>query len=455
MTKRSLFLVCLAVLFLAASPSAQTPQGGAAQDPIPVDPVASVPAADGSRLRVYLDCGNGQASCFEQYLRDEINWVDFVRQPQDADVHLLSSGQGTGGGGRELILRFVGRGEFEGHDDDLRAITGVGDTENTRREVVLRTVQVGLLDYVAHQGLPEGLEFEVSADQGGPQIVSVPDDPWNLWVFSAGVDGAFDENERSSENQWELSFSGDRVTEEWKVALGAEISRTTETFLLQDREVEVKRSSSQIDGFVAKSYGPHWSGGLRGEYSTSTYSNTKREASLRPAVEFSIFPYEEYATRELRVQYNIGPEYAKYEQITLFDKSEETLWRHAVEANLDQRQPWGSIRANFDFSQYLHDSSFYRVSGGGFISWRITRGLSVNFNGSASKIRDQLNLPKIDASDEEVLLRIRELQSGYRVRFTFGVTYSFGSLFNNVVNPRFGGGGGGGFRGSGGGGGFF
>jgi hypothetical protein len=26
---------------------------------------------------------------------------------------------------------------------------------------------------------------------------------------------------------------------------------------------------------------------------------------------------------------------------------------------------------------------------------------------------------------------------------TFGMTYSFGSIFNNVVNPRFGGGGGG------------
>jgi hypothetical protein len=37
-----------------------------------------------------------------------------------------------------------------------------------------------------------------------------------------------------------------------------------------------------------------------------------------------------------------------------------------------------------------------------------------------------------------VLLQLRELRSGYEVRFSFGVRYSFGSLFNNVVNPRFG-----------------
>jgi hypothetical protein len=41
---------------------------------------------------------------------------------------------------------------------------------------------------------------------------------------------------------------------------------------------------------------------------------------------------------------------------------------------------------------------------------------------------------------EEILLRLRELQSGYEYRFSTGFTYSFGSLFNNVVNPRFGGG---------------
>ena len=38
----------------------------------------------------------------------------------------------------------------------------------------------------------------------------------------------------------------------------------------------------------------------------------------------------------------------------------------------------------------------------------------------------------------EHLLRIRELQSDYELRFEFGVTYQFGSKFTSIVNPRFG-----------------
>ena len=61
----------------------------------------------------------------------------------------------------------------------------------------------------------------------------------------------------------------------------------------------------------------------------------------------------------------------------------------------------------------------------------------MNLDASASRVRDQLSLPKRDASPEEVLLRLRELQSSYQVDFSVSLTYSFGSLFNNVVNPRF------------------
>ena len=32
--------------------------------------------------------------------------------------------------------------------------------------------------------------------------------------------------------------------------------------------------------------------------------------------------------------------------------------------------------------------------------------------------------------------------TGYQYFFNFGVSYSFGSILNNIVNPRFGGGGG-------------
>ena len=52
---------------------------------------------------------------------------------------------------------------------------------------------------------------------------------------------------------------------------------------------------------------------------------------------------------------------------------------------------------------------------------------------------DQINLPKGDADLEEVLLRRRQLETNYEASVSFGFRYRFGSVLNNVVNPRFGG----------------
>jgi hypothetical protein len=52
-------------------------------------------------------------------------------------------------------------------------------------------------------------------------------------------------------------------------------------------------------------------------------------------------------------------------------------------------------------------------------------------------IHDQLYLAKGDLTREEVLLRQTQLATGYRARLYAGVSYTFGSVFNNVVNPRF------------------
>ena len=128
-------------LILGALLSALHGADAVAQNPAPSTQVPPAIGPDtAARLRVYLEC-----DCFQEYLRDELGWVDFVRQPQDADVHILSSSRETGGGGRELVLRFVGRGRFEAVDTELRVISQAAETENIRRAQVLRTTTVGLL----------------------------------------------------------------------------------------------------------------------------------------------------------------------------------------------------------------------------------------------------------------------------------------------------------------------
>lgn len=388
------------------------------------------------RLRVYLDC----QECFSEYLRSEIHWVDFVRQPQDADVHLLASSRETGGGGREYALRFVGVGRFQGTDKDLRAISMTGDPEDLRRTSVLDTVTVGFLSYMAIDGLPPGWEFSMRARSGQAAEAPAVSDPWNLWVFRLGGGGSFEAEETTRQSEWRANASADRVTEAWKISFGASLEESTERFDLdEDNPLKVSRGSRELNGFVAKSLGPHWSVGLGGNVNASEFGNTRLSISLSPAVEFSVFPYRDYASRQLLFQYELGLQRASYKEVTLFDKLDETLWQHELSASFDQKQPWGEVEFGLEWQQYLHDLSKYRLEADADVSFRITRGLSVTAEARASRIRDQISLPRRDATQEEVLLRLRELQSGYQVQFSFGLTYSFGSLFNNVVNPRFGG----------------
>jgi hypothetical protein len=405
----------------------------AAVDAAAQSPQTTPPA----RLRVFLDCSD----CDRDYLRDEIDWVDFVRQAQDGDVHLLSSSAGTGGGGREIVLRFVGRGRFQGVDQELRVVSVTGDANDTVRRRVLRTVMVGLLSYMARDGQAGELALTVRAPETAAGAGAAPArDPWNAWVFSLRGSGSMDAEESNRESQWSARASADRVTERWKISFGANVESRVEEFDLdEDDPFKVSRRERGADWFVARSLGPHWSFGVDGGVQSSTFGNVRFSGRLAPAIEYSVFPYADYATRDLRIQYSVGAQRARYNEITLFDKLEETLGQQELEATFEQEQPWGSVEVRTEFSQYLHDLTKYRLEFDGELSVRLARGLSLNLDGSASRIRDQLSLPRRDATPEEVLLRLRQLQSGYELSFSVGLTYSFGSIFNNIVNPRFGG----------------
>lgn len=424
-----LVALCLVILGVAAVPAASL-----AQTVQP--PAGTTSPSQVRRLRVYLDC----QECFSEYLRGEIDWVDFVRQAQDADVHLFASSRETGGGGREYALRFVGAGRFKGIDKDLRAVSLTGDPEEVRRGGVLDTVTVGLLSYMAMDGLPQGLQLSVKPKEAGADEPPPAGDPWNLWVFQLGGRASFQAEESTRETEWNGNVSADRVTDRWKISFGGGVEHNTERFDLdEDDPFKVTRRSREFEGFAARSLGPHWSLGLDAGVSSSDFGNTKFSGRLMPAIEFSVFPYREYATRQLVLQYKAGLHHARYNEITLFGKQRETVGRHEFSTRFDQKQPWGSLEVSLEFSQYLHDLSKYRMEAQTDLSFRIIRGLSVSVEAQASRIRDQISLPLRGATPEEVLLRLRELQSSYQVELQFGLTFSFGSLFNNVVNPRFGG----------------
>ena len=95
---------------------------------------------------------------------------------------------------------------------------------------------------------------------------------------------------------------------------------------------------------------------------------------------------------------------------------------------------------DFEGNQYegnfLNDFSKNRISLRARANVRVIKGLSINASGSYEIINDQISLPRGEASIEDVLLGQSQLATNFEADLSFGVSYTFGSLFNNVINTR-------------------
>jgi hypothetical protein len=160
-----------------------------------------------------------------------------------------------------------------------------------------------------------------------------------------------------------------------------------------------------------------------------------------PAIEFSLYPYREATRRQLTIAYRVGASHITYQDTTIYDEIEQLLAEHTLTAGYEVTQPWGQIDVGVNASQYLHELERYSLRFNGSVDLRITQGLSIELGGNVAFIHNQLNLPRGDADLEEVLLRRRQLETNYQAGLSFGFRYRFGSIYNNIVNTRFGGGG--------------
>jgi hypothetical protein len=419
---RLIRFVCLAAL-LSASPLA----GVALLE-------AAGQQAQPAQMKVFLDCER----CFADFLRSEIEFVDYVRDRVEAEIHLLITRAQTGSGGAEYTLAFIGLGRFQGVTHTLKTVTESSDTDDIIRRQIATSARAGLLLFLTRDAVPPGLAIEVKlgSEEQRPAVVG---DRWNNWVFSIEGSASFDGEESSRDRQLGLSASADRITPDWKITFGAEIDHETEEFDLDEAEpVKAERRERDFNWLVVKALGEHWSLGARGEIESSTFDNTELAVAAAPAVEFNFFPYSMYTRRQLRTLYSIGVTRFQYYEATLYGKLEETRPSHELSITLEQREQWGSVEARVEWSQYLHDFSKSRLEAAGEISLRVARGLSVAAEVNASRIRDQLSIPARGATEEEVLLRLRRLESGYEYGVQFSLTYTFGSIFSSIVNPRFG-----------------
>ncbi|MDX1408912.1 MAG: hypothetical protein R3330_12280, partial [Saprospiraceae bacterium] len=141
--------------------------------------------------------------------------------------------------------------------------------------------------------------------------------------------------------------------------------------------------------------------------------------------------------RQFTFLYRIGPRYNDYVDTTIFNVTSEWTFRQNLSIGYERLEPWGQIELYLNYGNYLHDFKLLSLSFRPRIEWNIAKGLNLDLGANFSLIRDQLNIVKSDVTDEERLLRIKQLKTNYRRNAYFGLSYRFGSTNNNVVNTRF------------------
>ncbi len=385
-------------------------------------------------LKVYVDCSR----CNIDFIRQEIPYVNYVRDRQEAQVHLLMTKQTTGSGGVEHTMNFIGQREFAGVDGETVYKQTPDETSDRTRKGYTRMIGLGLVKYVAATPLIEGLSVQYDDSLGKITGGKVVEDKWRSWVFDIRTTGQLDEQESYSSLSSESDLGVKKITPDWKIEFGASYDHSVKKFRFEDEEdyISIKTSYS-VRNLTVKSLNDHWSAGARTGVYSSTYGNTKFSASFAPAIEYNYFPYYEANRKQIRFQYRVGYGYVFYQDTTIFDKMEEGLFSQQFSVAADFRQPWGSINLSLQESNYLHDFSKNSMRMWAGFYFRVFKGLSISISGDAAIIHDQISLTKGAATEEEILLRQKQIASSYDYSLKIGFSYTFGSIYNNVVNPRF------------------
>jgi hypothetical protein len=410
--KKILFSFILAFLCLAGYSQEET----AANDTIRKD-----------ALNVYISSANS-------YIKKEITFINYVRDLKNADLYIIVTYQSTGSGGEAYTYYLVGQNRYAGMTDTIVVNAMPDDTEDLIRIKQVKSLKMGLMRYVIKTPLAKFFDINFSK----PMTETISTDKWKSWVFSTNLYGFLDGETSYKETYLDASFTANHITEKNKFEFEYSYGWSNTDYDIDGTIYNSFTRSQYAEILYVKSLGEHWSAGAWVSGRSSVYSNYDFKFTASPAIEYDIYPYSQANRRQIRIQYMIGPEYSNYNDTTIYMKTSELIAHQALSTAYKVVEKWGSLNVSLSWGNYMHDWSKYNLSLHGSTNIRIVKGLSLNLSGSIGLVHDQLSLVKGGATYEEILLRRKEIATQYTYYSSFGLTYTFGSIYNNVVNPRFG-----------------
>lgn len=381
-------------------------------------------------VRVFLDCRN----CDMNYTRQQIPYVNYVRDVKEAQVYINVTNQPTGSKGDQYTYTFSGQMDYAGMNDTIIFTTSPDDTGPIIREKRTNMLKIGLMRYVAKTPLVD--EIKIGHN---PQLeLEEVRDRWDNWVFELSSSPRYSSEESAKRLQVWNSLEVSRITPDLKIEVTLDQSVNKQRFIDEETDTTYVKSNNSLDLLIVKSLGNHFSTGMRWENRTSTEANINYTTEIMPAIEYDLFPYSEATHKQLRLLYAIGYQYSNYIDSTIYEKMYDNFFKHQIMIAYQIQEKWGSINISLSETNYLTDLSKNRVNLWGYIRLRVVRGLSLSVNGSVSYNNFQPSLRKGEITEADRLLQLKQLASSYFVQGGLSLSYTFGSIFNNVVNPRFG-----------------
>jgi len=381
------------------------------------------------RIKVFLSC-----NCDDSYIKQNTLLLDYVRDRTLSDIEVFVFDISNASGGRNFTFEYNGKNDFQNKENKISTDITQNLTFNEAREVLLKTYKMGMVHFLQNTVFQNQVDVSFNDQMDIPQEMSF--DQWKNWVFEISGSFNFENEESINEEEYNMGFDIDRVTEMWRVRSYFRQRRAVKFYSGDEEDYTSERNSTYFSGSLVKSISDHFSTGIFGTYQNDTFSNYKSFFNFSPALEYNFIPYNEVLTREVTLAYKLGYNFYEYLEETLYGFLDQKMFNQSLTLNLRFREKWGSIYSYMVASQFLDQPDQNRLTLNNNINLRIVRGLSLRISGSFQLIRDQINLPKGEASIEDLLLRQRQISTNYQNRISMGLSYTFGSIFNNIVNTR-------------------
>ena len=379
-----------------------------------------------NKLKAYLDC-----RCDQNYLKQQTSFLDHVRDQNLADIEIFILDLRNSNGTRSFEIKIDGNNEYQEISSSVLVSGYANDTSSTLRDKLLNKLKLALVPFLDKANYNIKVDVDSNFDD-----LTVNDDKWKNWVFELSGSYNDDKEETRKTNRYELEFEVDKLTPDWRIGMEIKRNESKGKYFSNDNVYTSSRKTTSFSGRVVKSISDHFSAGVfLGAYQ-NTYENIDLNRYIAPAIEYSFYPYKDVLSKEITLAYRIGVGKRNYIEKTIYGYEKQKLSSQTLSLNIRFRQKWGNISSYLNATQFLNDGTKKRFSLRSDLDLRVYEGLAVRFSTNINLIREQYSLAAVSNSIEELLLQQRQIATDYKTNFSVGLSYTFGSIYNSVINTR-------------------